>query len=306
MAMPKSLLFTLGLIAAAAAAALTLQRTGPPAGSGQPASPNSESAVSKVIHLTTPAFPAVQAQEKPVLIDFWAPWCGPCRTQGPILETVSEQIGDQAIVAKVNVDEERALAAQFGVEAIPTLVLLKQGKVLNRFVGVQQAPALLEPGGEEGVKGHPERRQQEPPCRLVQRRVEAHLHGSWQSQQVAQGHAPGKGSVGGQPGREVSQSPGHALGVADFHRLFPQELKAHPHIHVPACDPVADEPPAGHFVAHEGRGQKEVHVEPFMIDASDFRSDAKAAALRGAAPVPRHALHKASSSRATWALVMAP
>ena len=56
---------------------------------------------------------------------------------------MSLQVGDQAIVAKVNVDEERNLAAQFGVEAIPTLVLMKNGKILNRFVGVQQGPALV-------------------------------------------------------------------------------------------------------------------------------------------------------------------
>jgi thioredoxin 1 len=99
--------------------------------------------MSNVIHLTTPAFPALKAQDKSVLIDFWAPWCGPCRAQGPILDTVSLEVGDQAIVAKVNVDEEPSLAAQFGVEAIPTLVLMKNGKILNRFVGVQQGPALV-------------------------------------------------------------------------------------------------------------------------------------------------------------------
>ena len=99
--------------------------------------------MSGVIHLTTPAFPALAAQAKPVLIDFWAPWCGPCRTQGPILDTVAAQMGDRAVVTKVNVDEEGALAAQFGVQAIPTLVILKQGKLVQRFVGVQPAQALV-------------------------------------------------------------------------------------------------------------------------------------------------------------------
>ena len=79
----------------------------------------------------------------PVLVDFWAPWCGPCRTQGPILDTVAAQMGDRAVVTKVNVDEEAALAAQFGVQAIPTLVILKQGKPVQRFVGVQSAQALV-------------------------------------------------------------------------------------------------------------------------------------------------------------------
>ena len=79
----------------------------------------------------------------PVLIDFWAPWCGPCQTQGPILEAVAARMGDRAVVTKVNVDEESSLAAQFGVQAIPTLVILKQGKVVQRFVGVQQAQELV-------------------------------------------------------------------------------------------------------------------------------------------------------------------
>jgi len=99
--------------------------------------------MSDVIHLTTPAFPALAAQSRPVIIDFWAPWCGPCRTQGPILDTVAAQMGDRAVVTKVNVDEEGALAAQFGVQAIPTLVILKQGKLVQRFVGVQPAQALV-------------------------------------------------------------------------------------------------------------------------------------------------------------------
>ena len=99
--------------------------------------------MSDVIHLTTPAFPALAAQARPVIIDFWAPWCGPCRTQGPILDQVSIQLGDRAIVAKVNVDEQRELAAQYGVRSIPTLLVLRGGKVLKQFVGVQQAEILV-------------------------------------------------------------------------------------------------------------------------------------------------------------------
>jgi thioredoxin 1 len=101
-----------------------------------------ENAASKVVTLTTAAFPGVKGQGKPVLIDFWAPWCGPCRTQGPIVEQVASQMGDRAVVAKVNVDDERGLAAQFAIQAIPTLVVLKDGNVVQRFVGVQRAEAL--------------------------------------------------------------------------------------------------------------------------------------------------------------------
>ena len=109
-------------------------------------SSNLESSVppaSNVLHLTTGAFEQVKAQEKPVLVDFWAPWCGPCRTQGPILEQVSSRIGDRALVGKVNVDEEPNLAAPYGVQAIPTLIILKGGKVVQRFTGVQSAEILV-------------------------------------------------------------------------------------------------------------------------------------------------------------------
>ena len=79
-----------------------------------------------------------------VLVDFWAPWCGPCKMQAPILEKVAEQIGDKAVIAKVNVDEAAPLAAEYGVRSIPTLILFKDGKKVQDFIGVQQEPALIE------------------------------------------------------------------------------------------------------------------------------------------------------------------
>lgn len=95
------------------------------------------------LHLTSGAFPKVKALDKPVLIDFWAPWCGPCRIQGPILDQVAAHMGDRAVVAKVNVDEEPELAAAFGVQSIPTLVVLRGERLAQRLVGVQQATTLV-------------------------------------------------------------------------------------------------------------------------------------------------------------------
>jgi len=76
------------------------------------------------------------------LVDFWAPWCGPCKMQIPILDQVAEKIGDKATIAKVNVDDFPAPAAQFGVRGIPTLILFKDGEVVQQFVGVQQKDVL--------------------------------------------------------------------------------------------------------------------------------------------------------------------
>ncbi len=77
-----------------------------------------------------------------VLVDFWAPWCGPCRMQGPILDQLAPQFEGRAVFAKVNVDEARELAVKFGIKSIPALLILKDGEVKQTLVGLQQAAAL--------------------------------------------------------------------------------------------------------------------------------------------------------------------
>ncbi len=78
-----------------------------------------------------------------VLIDFWAPWCGPCKMQTPILEKVVAAVGGKAVVAKVNVDENPDLAAKYGIRSIPTLILLKDGESKQQMIGLQQEAALV-------------------------------------------------------------------------------------------------------------------------------------------------------------------
>jgi len=78
-----------------------------------------------------------------VLVDFWAPWCGPCKMQTPILEKVAATVGEKAVIAKVNVDEAPEIAANFGIRSIPTIILFKDGENKQQFVGVQQEAALV-------------------------------------------------------------------------------------------------------------------------------------------------------------------
>ncbi len=79
----------------------------------------------------------------PVLVDFWAVWCGPCQVQGPIVEEVSTAMGEKAKVVKLNVDENPMYAQKFGIMSIPTLLVFKNGNVVKQFIGVTSKDVLV-------------------------------------------------------------------------------------------------------------------------------------------------------------------
>lgn len=97
-----------------------------------------------VLHFTKDNFEEmVLESDKPVIVDFWASWCGPCRMMAPIVDELAAEHGELR-VGKINVDEEQDLAAQFGIMSIPTLMVFKDGKAVNQVVGVRSKEQVLE------------------------------------------------------------------------------------------------------------------------------------------------------------------
>lgn len=110
--------------------------------SRQPAAGPAAAGAGAVLDLTDETFDAAVAKGV-VLVDFWAPWCPPCRVQGPLVDQAAGLIGDAAVVAKVNVDIGKKSAQKFGVQSIPTLIVFKDGKPVKQFVGVTQPDELV-------------------------------------------------------------------------------------------------------------------------------------------------------------------
>lgn len=91
----------------------------------------------KIQDLSADTFDRAIASDKATLVDFWAPWCGPCKMLGPVLEEVADEMGDSVNISKVNVDDNQELAAKFGIRAIPNMIVFKNGEKVAELQGLK-------------------------------------------------------------------------------------------------------------------------------------------------------------------------
>lgn len=96
-----------------------------------------------VLSLNEKNFEEVIKTDRPVLIDFWASWCGPCRMMSPVIDEIAEEMGETVKVCKINIDEEKNLAVKYNVMSIPTFIVLKNGKEVGRSIGVQDKEEII-------------------------------------------------------------------------------------------------------------------------------------------------------------------
>ena len=96
-----------------------------------------------ILHLNQDNFDTTVNGAETALVDFWAPWCGPCKMLGPVFEEAEKEVNGKAVLAKVNVDEQQDLAVRFGVTSIPTLILFKNGKEVERSLGFIDKAKIL-------------------------------------------------------------------------------------------------------------------------------------------------------------------
>jgi|TARA_B100001093_G_scaffold39421_1_gene33610 thioredoxin 1 len=98
----------------------------------------------KILELNEASFEdAISSGEAPVVVDFWAPWCGPCKAIAPILEEIAEEQGDKVKICKVNVDEESGIAGKYSIRAIPTLLIFNGGEMVEQVVGLSSKDDLV-------------------------------------------------------------------------------------------------------------------------------------------------------------------